>query len=216
MYQRDARTRRNDAGFRTVLMLVRAENLPQHLRAVAVHTDGKNEHSGSKTKAKPVNAEEDEHDETRTLHSCPCGWRFIHHCGCSRAGWGCGSRRPRCGVCNAMPGTGLHLGSRLLCRSGLDAWTLGVSQLLSPLLCAALLPCALLSSLLRTPLTATVSGCSHGFRRQLHIRKDESIAFDHFSTFNCNWLAEHRTSVGAGVEFAILRARVYLRRKFLK
>jgi len=130
-----------------------AKKSPQHSRAIAVHTDGKTEHSGSKTKTKPVNAEEDEHDETRTLHSCPCGWYFIHHCCCSRAGWGCGSRRPRCGVCNAIPWTGLRLGSRLLCRTEMGAGTLGISRLLSSLLWAALLPCALLSSLLRAPLS---------------------------------------------------------------
>ena len=32
------------------------QNSPQHLRSATVHTDGKNERSGSQTEAKPVSA----------------------------------------------------------------------------------------------------------------------------------------------------------------
>lgn len=149
------------------------------------------------------------HDETRTLHSRPCGWYLIHHCGCSRAGWGCGSRRPCCCLCNSLSGTWLHLGSRILCRKSMDAGTLGISQLLSPVLCAALLSRALLSSLLlRPPLTASGSGCSHGIRSQLYIRKDKSIPLDHFATLNCNRLAEHWSRVCAGMKLSVFGAWV--------
>lgn len=144
-----------------VSALIHHGNLPQHLRAAAVHTDGKNEafRLAEKNEAGMLKRMND--DETRTLYSCPCGWYFVHHCGCACAGWGCGSRRARgCSVWDGLPGTGLCVGSRLLCRTCVVSGTLGVSQLLSPLLssvlCASLLPCALLPSLLprtRPPLS---------------------------------------------------------------
>ena len=210
MYQRDARKRWNDACSHTVPKLALAKIHRNICAPVLFTLMERMSIRARRQKAKPTNAEEDEHDETRTLHSRPCGWYFIHHCGCSRAGWGCGSRRARCRICNALPGTGLRMGSRLLFRCLLGAGTMGVSRLLSPVLCASLLSCALLSSLLWPPLTATGSGCSHGFRSQLHICKNKSIALDHFSTFNCNRLAEHRARVGAGVKLAVLSALIYL------
>src|SRR5580704_68082 len=151
MYQRDARKRWNDACFRTGLRLTLATIHRNICGPLLFTLMERMSIRARRQKAKPTNAEEDEHDETRTLHSCPCGWYIIHHCGCSRAGWGCGSRRARCRICNALPGTRLFLDSRLLRRCGLGAGTLGLSRLLSPVLCAALLPCALLSSLLRPP-----------------------------------------------------------------